>query len=104
MKVGIAGRIAHAFLDACPELARDGATNDLGSELDAGTGIGLDLQPDVTELAAPAGLLLVPALDLGLGVDRLAVGDARWAGHHGGAELALQPLDDNGHVRVALGP
>ena len=53
------------------------AADDLLGELDAAAGVGLDLQPDVAELAAAAGLLLVPALDLGAAADRLAVGDAR---------------------------
>ena len=70
------GDVADALLDAREELARHDAADDLVGELHAALGVGLDLQPDVAELAAAAGLLLVPALDLGLAADRLAVRDA----------------------------
>ena len=51
-----------------------------------------------------AGLLLVAAVDLGLAADRLLVRDLRRVGHDRGAELALEPLDDDGDVRLAHRP
>ena len=61
------GDVAHALLDARPELARHRAADDACvANSTPAPGIGLDLEPDVAELAAAAGLLLVPALGLGL--------------------------------------
>src|SRR5688572_31487170 len=78
----LVGYVAHALLDACPELAWHGAADDARLERHAGTGIGLDLEPHVAKLAAPAGLLLVAPLDLRLGADRLAIWDPRRVRDH----------------------
>ena len=55
---------------------------------------------DLAELAAAAGLLLVPMLGLGLGRDRLAVGDLRLVGDDLQVEAALEPVLH--HVQVQL--
>src|SRR5262245_13011286 len=90
--------IADALLDARPVLARHCATNDARGELDPAARIGLDLEEYLAELAAAAGLLLVPALNRRLAADRLAIRDARRLGDDGGAELALQLLDGDGDL------
>src|SRR4029077_5696330 len=62
-----------------------------------------ELQPDIPEHPVPAGLLLVPAVDLGLAPDRLLVRDARGMGRDRGPELALEPFDDDRGVGLAHG-
>ena len=54
-----------------------------------------------TELAVPAGLLLVLALGLGGAGDRLAVGDLHVLGLDLDTELAVQLLERDRHVRLA---
>src|SRR6185503_8439425 len=61
----LARDVTDAFLDAREELPGHDPTDDARLERDARAGVRLDLQPDVTELATTAGLLLVPALDPG---------------------------------------
>ena len=60
----------------------------------------VDAQVDLAELAAAAGLLLVAVVGLGLGRDRLAVGDLRLLGDDFQVEAALEPVLD--HVQVQL--
>ena len=81
-----------------------GPADDALGELDAAARIRLDLEPDLAEHAVAAGLLLVAAMDRGLAADRLAVRDRRGAGDDRRAELALEPLDDHGDVRLAHRP
>ncbi len=78
-----------------------GPADDALGELDAAVRVGLELQPDVPEHPVAAGLLLVPAVDLGLAADRLLVRHLRRVGHDRRAELALEPLDDDRDVRLA---
>ena len=70
-------------------------------EFDAAARVRLDLDPDVAEHAVAAGLLLVAAVALGLASDRLLVRHPGRPGHDRGAELALEPLAQNGHVGIA---
>ena len=60
--------------------ARHRAADDLLGELDAGARVRLELDPHVAEHPVAAGLLLVPAVGLGVAADRLAVGDRRACG------------------------
>ena len=71
----LVGDVPDTLLDAREELARHDPAHDALGERDAAAGVRLELQPDMAELAAPAGLLLVAALDLGAAPDRLAIGD-----------------------------
>src|SRR5207342_1711250 len=77
--------------------------DDSFGEHDAAARVGLELQPDVAEHPVAAGLLLVLALDLGLGADGLAIGDPWRARHDGGPELALETLGDHGDMGLAEG-
>ena len=104
-----AGEIAaHArFLDALfdrrDELARDRAAEDVVDELEVGAARQrLDLDLAVAELAVAAGLLLVAAVRLGGGLDRLAVGDARRLEVDVDAEAPLQLRDGHLDVELAL--
>ncbi len=62
----------------------------------------LHLDPDVAELAAAAGLLLVPALDVGLAFDRLLVGDLRRLEVDVDVVALLEPLGDDPDVELAV--
>src|SRR4051794_7116553 len=72
----LVGDVVDAFLDARPELARDRAAHDARLEGDATARVGLDLDPDMSELTAATGLLLVSALGLCPRSDGFAIGDA----------------------------
>ncbi len=79
-RVAVDGALCHgllrARLDGRNETARDGAANDFAGELEAvALWQRLDAQVDLAELARAAGLFLVAVVALGLGRDRLAVGD-----------------------------
>ena len=56
---------------------------------------------DLAELAAAAGLLLVAVAALGVGLDRLAVGDLRLLGLDLDLVAALEPLADDLQVQLA---
>jgi hypothetical protein len=103
-KGALLGDVAHALLDAGPEVAWHGAADDARGELDAGARVGLDIEEDLAELAATAGLLLVPALDGRLAADGFSIRDAGRPGNHGRAELALELLDGDGDLVLALRP
>ncbi len=96
-------RLADALLDAREEVLRDGAAHDLLGELDALGRVRLELDPDVAEHPVAAGLLLVAAVGLGRAADRLPVRDLGRPGRDRRAELALEALADDGHVRLADG-
>src|SRR6185312_15398679 len=81
--------LADALLDAREEALWHRPADDALGELDAAVGVGLELQPDVAEHAVAAGLLLVPAVDLGRAADRLLVRDAWRVRRDRRAELAL---------------
>ncbi len=71
-------RLDDALLDRRDEAVGDHAALDRVDELEAAAGRQrLDLDVAVAELPAPAGLLLVAAVRLGPGADRLLVGHAR---------------------------
>jgi len=55
----------------------------------------------IAELAAAAGLLLVPSLLAHGSTNRLAVGNARLRKLHVDPEAALELLDDHIHLQVA---
>ena len=75
--------LAHALLDGRDELVGDRAPLDRVDEVEALAALaGPDPQVDLAELAAAAGLLLVPMVGLGLAQDRLEVGDVRHVGVH----------------------
>ena len=99
----LGGGLADALLDAREEALRDGAADDPLGELDAAVRVRLELQPDVAEHPVAAGLLLVPAVDLGRAPDGLLVRDPGRVRRHGGPELALEALHDHGVVRLAHG-
>ena len=61
----------------------------------------LEPQVHLAELAAPAGLLLVPVLALRLALDGLAVGHVRLGQHHLDAEALLQAVDHDLELQVA---
>ena len=89
------------FLDGRAVLLRNHATHDPVDEFEsAAPGERLDLEPGVAELAAPAGLLLVPALNGRLSFDRLLVGNLRGLQIHLEAEFPLHLFD--GHLDVDL--
>src|ERR1035437_924934 len=96
-------RLANALLDAGEEVLGHGAADHVLGELHAATRVRLDRNPDVAEHAVAARLLLVAAVRLGLAADRLLVGDPGRLGHDGGAELALEPLANDGNVGIAHG-
>ena len=86
--------LAHALLDGGPEVARDGAADDVRLEDHARPrGLRLDLEPDVAELSVAAGLTLIAALRGRLPADGLAVRDLRGVHLHLHAELLFQPVD-----------
>ena len=93
--------LADALLDAREEARGHRAADDLLGELDAAARVRLDLEPDVAEHAVAAGLLLVPALDLGRAADRLACRGPAASRHDRRAELALEPLADDRDVGLA---
>src|SRR5262249_22323576 len=92
-------RLANSLLDRRNEVARDRAAYDGIYELEARAPVRLHAYPAVSELAAPAGLLLVPALAFGLRRNRLAVRNLPVYHIHVRAEL-LQPLHDDSQVRL----
>ena len=91
------------FSTAGNELPRNRSAEDLVDELEVAAAR-QRLHPDlaVAELAVAAGLLLVPAVRVGLGGDRLAIGDARRLQVHLDAEAALQLGDGDLDVQLAL--
>src|SRR5207245_11691831 len=94
--------VAHAFFGGRDVVARHGAAEDVVHELEAAPARqGLDAEPDVAVLAAPARLLLVLALPLGAPLDRLLVRDPRPQPAHVHALLALHALDDHLDVEAA---
>ena len=107
--IGIAGEIAaHAcFLDALfdgrNELPRNRAAENVVDELEVGAARQrLDLDLAVAELPVAAGLLLVPAVRLGRGLDRLAVRNARRLQVDVDAESPLQLRDRHFDVQLPL--
>ena len=73
-----AQHLAHALFDRGDELPWNRSALDLVDELEpAAARHRLDAQEHLAELAGAAGLLLVAVMALGVGGDRLAVGDAR---------------------------
>src|SRR5262249_60447181 len=70
--------VAHPLLDRGDEVAWHGAAEDVVDELEPAAALhGLDAQPRVAVLPAPARLLLVLALALGTPLHRFLVRDAR---------------------------
>ena len=96
-------RVLDPLLDRRHELARDRAAEDVVDELEIAAAR-QRLEPDlaVAELPVAAGLLLVAAVRLGRGGDRLAVRDPRQLQVHLDAEAALQLRDRDLDVRLAL--
>src|SRR5690606_30849713 len=91
-----------ALLHARDELPRDGAALDVVHELEARLAlVRRELDLDVGELAAPAGLLLVRVLVLDGRADGLAVGDLRLAHVGLDLELALEAVHDDLEVELA---
>ena len=91
------------FSTAGHELPRNRAAEDVVDELEIGAArqrLHRDLA--VAELAVAARLLLVAAVGLDLGGDRLAVGDARRLERHLDAEPAPQLRDRDLDVQLAL--
>src|SRR5207245_3738688 len=87
-------RLAHPLLDGGPEVARDGAADDVRLEDDpCPRGLRLDLEPDVAELSVAAGLPLVASLGGRLPADGLAVRDPGGVHLYLHAALLLQPVD-----------
>ncbi len=94
--------LAHALLDGRDELVGDRAPLDRIDEVEALAALaGPDSQVDLAELAATAGLLLVPVVRLGLAEDRLEVGDLRHVRVHLQLVTVLEPLLDDIQVQVA---
>ena len=60
-------RFLNPFVDSRDVLLGHRAAHDLVDELEVAVGVRLELDPHVTELAAAAGLFLVPSLGLGGG-------------------------------------
>ncbi len=95
-------RLSHPLLSRADEFARDGAALDFVDELEALPGRRLDVDHDVAELAAAAGLADEARLDLlDLLADRLAVGDLRLADVGLDFELAQHAVDDHLEVKLA---
>ena len=94
----------HALLHAREEALGHDSADDLRFELDPSAGVGRQLQPDVAELAAATGLLLVAPLDLGRATNGLAVRDARISRHDARAELSSQALTGDVDLVLALAP
>ena len=97
-------RFPDALLDAGKEPLRHRPADHALGELDAAIGVRLELEPDIAEHPVAAGLLLVPAVHLGLAADRLLIWHARRVGRDRGSELSLQALDDHRGVRLAHRP
>ena len=94
------------FLDALVHrrhvLARHAAADDAVDELvPLALLVGLQLQPHVSILPAPARLAYELALALDLAADGLAVGDLRLADVRLDLELALHAVDDDLEVQLA---
>jgi hypothetical protein len=95
--------LLEAFLDRGDEVARDGPAEDLVVELEVlAARQGLEFDPDVAELAAASGLLLVPALDVGPALDRLEVRDLGRLEVDVDVVALLQPLGDDADVELAV--
>ena len=97
----VAGGLAHAAFDRGDVLPGNRAALDGVDEDQAFVVVGLDLQIDVPELSAAAGLAHVAALGLGRAGDRLAVGHLRDAGVHLGFEFAHEAVEDHLQVQFA---
>ena len=97
--------VLHGLLNALvhggDELTRDGAADDAVHEFVAlAGGIRLDLEPDVTVLAAATGLAHELALRLDRAADRLAIGDLWLADVGLDLELTLHAVDDDFEVQL----
>ena len=93
--------LADALLDGRDELVGDHAPLDRVDEVEPLAALArADAELDVGELAAAAGLLLVPVVRLGLARDRLEVGDVRDVGVDVELVAVLEPVLD--HVQVQL--
>ena len=91
----------NALLNGGVEVLGDGAAEDfLGEDHVVLLLLRLEANPDVAELAAAAGLLLVTAVSLYLLLDLLPVGDLRRIQHGVHAEAALQLGDQ--HVQLLI--
>ena len=83
--------VAQTFFNGREEVFRHAAAEDLlGEDHVVGLILRLEADPDVTELAAAAGLLLVAAVGFDLGLDLFAVSDARRLELGLDAEAALE--------------
>ena len=95
-------RHLHALLHGRDEDGGDHAALHLVDELEAAAARErLDLEVDLAELAGAAGLLLVPAVALGLLRDRLAVGDLGRLGVDLQLVLRGHLLELHAHVQLA---
>ena len=98
----VSERLLDPLLDRGDELGRDRAALDLVDEVEALAGRRLDVDDDVAELAAAAGLADEAALDLLDSLaDRLAVGDLRACRRWRRLELAQHAVDDHLEVELA---
>ena len=95
-------RLSHPLFGRADELAGDRAALDFVDELEALAGCRLDVDYDVAELAATAGLADEPGDDLlDPLANRLAVGDLRLADVGLDFELAQHAIDDHLEVKLA---
>src|SRR5262249_39915105 len=89
-------RVAYTLLRRADVFLRHGAADCLVFEEEAAAALeGLDLEPDVTELAAATGLADEAAVDAHRLLQRLAVGDLRPADGRVDLELAQHAVDDD---------
>ena len=86
----VLGRLADALFNSGEEVLRYAAAEHVLGKLDVLALDRLELDPDITELAVAAGLLLVAALGLAALADGLAVGHARGFQRDLDTELILQ--------------
>ena len=97
--------VAHACLHRGEVVARDGATRDhLGEGKAVAARLRLDLHHHVAELSVSAALLLVPAADLDAFADCLLVADIALLGFGLDAEAAIEALQRDADVHLALAP
>ncbi len=95
--------VAHAGVDGLDILAWHHAAGDGLGELETGPARQrLDVQHHVAELAVAAGLLLVPAALCRALADGLAIGNGGRPHLDGDLVLALQPLDGDAQVHLAM--